>query len=45
MRAAVLTISSSVARDGNPKAIEETFPVLAPTLSHAVEALGGRSAH
>jgi hypothetical protein len=45
MRAAVLTFSSSVARDGNPKAIEDTFPVLAPTPSNAVETLGGRSAH
>ncbi|MBA2767295.1 MAG: MogA/MoaB family molybdenum cofactor biosynthesis protein [Actinomycetota bacterium] len=30
---------------GNPKAIEETFPVLAPTLTHVVETLGGRSVH
>jgi molybdenum cofactor synthesis domain-containing protein len=30
---------------GNPKAIEETFPVLAPTLAHVVETLGGRSVH
>jgi hypothetical protein len=45
MRAAALTISSSVARDGNPKAIEETFPVLAPTLAHVVDTLGGRSVH
>jgi len=30
---------------GNPNAIEETFPVLAPTLTHVVETLGGRSVH
>ncbi|MDQ3768285.1 MAG: MogA/MoaB family molybdenum cofactor biosynthesis protein [Actinomycetota bacterium] len=30
---------------GNPKAIEELFPIIAPTLGHAVETLGGRSAH
>ncbi|MDQ3409873.1 MAG: MogA/MoaB family molybdenum cofactor biosynthesis protein [Actinomycetota bacterium] len=30
---------------GNPRAIEETFPVLAPTLTHVVETLGGRSVH
>ena len=30
---------------GNPKAIEETFRVLAPTLTHVVETLGGRSVH
>ncbi|HEV2819845.1 MAG TPA: MogA/MoaB family molybdenum cofactor biosynthesis protein [Solirubrobacteraceae bacterium] len=30
---------------GNPKAIDEVFPVIAPTLAHAVDTLGGRSVH
>lgn len=30
---------------GNPKAIGELFPVIAPALGHAVETLGGRSVH
>jgi molybdopterin adenylyltransferase len=30
---------------GNPKAIDELFPIIAPTLRHAVDTLGGRSVH
>jgi molybdopterin adenylyltransferase len=30
---------------GNPKAIDELFPVIAPVLSHAVATLRGDSSH
>jgi molybdopterin biosynthesis enzyme MoaB len=30
---------------GSPKAVKETFSVIAPVLSHALDLLAGRTAH
>jgi len=30
---------------GSPKAVKETFAVIAPVLSHAIELLSGRTSH